>query len=205
LDTSLKACEDYDYWLRAAVKGYIPLYCGDGIVYYRRHQSSMSANLANQWYHDAVMHHRLYRYLFEECSLRPSNPFVSRLAFLAGLVFTIYRLSRVEEYADTNNKLIELLGRASACMEFPELEKIKKWDITTRMYCHILVEVLSRKDFPLGAHEYPPIIQEITNMTGLAFHMSSLLTLLTTSGMRGTEKRVMRKHLVKRIRNAFHY
>ena len=58
-DHQLTACEDYDFWLRAAVKGFIPHYNPSGLVYYRRHPASMSADLVNQHLHDAILHKRL--------------------------------------------------------------------------------------------------------------------------------------------------
>jgi glycosyltransferase involved in cell wall biosynthesis len=89
---SLKACEDYDYWLRAAAFGYVPHYGGEGsIVYYRKHPASMSANRKKQYYYDCVLHRTVL-----ELFLRNSKIPVSQnhwLAFIAGILTT---LSRVE-------------------------------------------------------------------------------------------------------------
>jgi glycosyltransferase involved in cell wall biosynthesis len=88
-DESLRACEDYDYWLRCAKLGYIPHYCDQGRVFYRRHPSSMSANRFNQYYHDALLHFRVFSY-FLSASENVSVP--NWLAFWAGVLTTLARL-----------------------------------------------------------------------------------------------------------------
>jgi glycosyltransferase involved in cell wall biosynthesis len=89
-DESLRACEDYDYWLRVAALGYIPHYCGAGTaVYYRRHATSMSSNLAKQYHHDALLHPVVLRSLLGSKNNRISlNHW---LAFYAGLLTTLAR------------------------------------------------------------------------------------------------------------------
>jgi len=91
-DINLKACEDYDYWLRLLEKKHIPLYCDTGLVYYRKHSESLSSNSNNQWYYDAVLHIRLYDKLFESNNLFINNKFASSLAFLCGILITLNRL-----------------------------------------------------------------------------------------------------------------
>jgi GT2 family glycosyltransferase len=89
-DESLKACEDYDYWLRAAALGYVPHYCGEGMaVYYRRHPTSMSSNLKKQYYHDALLHPVVLKLLSSDNALRTSQN--HWLAFFAGLLTTLMR------------------------------------------------------------------------------------------------------------------
>jgi glycosyltransferase involved in cell wall biosynthesis len=65
-DESLKACEDYDFWLRIATKFGAPGIVTDGHVYYRKHASSMSTNFSNQLRYDAVMVERAYAILCED-------------------------------------------------------------------------------------------------------------------------------------------
>lgn len=62
-DTSMQACEDYDYWMRALSFGHAPLYSPRGLVYYRRHKDSMSRNLSQQWRYDVIMHKRIVQEL----------------------------------------------------------------------------------------------------------------------------------------------
>lgn len=89
-DEELKACEDYDYWLRAALRGYVPNYCRNGVVYYRRHAESMSAKLFNQYYHDALLNFRVFSNFFETGLANISS--AHWLAFWAGLLTTCGRL-----------------------------------------------------------------------------------------------------------------
>jgi glycosyltransferase involved in cell wall biosynthesis len=89
-DESLEACEDYDYWLRAAALGYVPHYCGEGMaVYYRRHPTSMSSNLRKQYHHDALLHHVVLKVLFSDRKIQISQN--HWLAFFAGLLTTLMR------------------------------------------------------------------------------------------------------------------
>lgn len=95
-DETLKACEDYDYWLRAAALGYAPRYCGKGTaVYYRRHPASMSANLKKQYYHDALLHPVVFRLLFCDSKIQVSQS--HWLAFFAGLLTTLTRAELRDE------------------------------------------------------------------------------------------------------------
>ncbi len=108
-DESLKACEDYDYWLRAAGLGYLPHYCGEGAAtYYRRHAISMSSNLGKQYYHDALLHPVVLRLLFSDSRIRSSQD--HWLAFFAGLLTTMTRAQlRHEPILDD---LVKLFFRA---------------------------------------------------------------------------------------------
>jgi glycosyltransferase involved in cell wall biosynthesis len=108
-DESLKACEDYDYWLRAAALGYVPHYCGEGTaVYYRRHATSMSSNLGKQYYHDALLHHVVLKLLFDDCKIRTAQN--HWLAFFAGLLTTLTRTElRAEPILD---ELVKLFFKA---------------------------------------------------------------------------------------------
>ncbi len=67
-DESLKACEDYDFWLRLATKFGAPGIVTEGHVYYRKHSSSMSTNISNQLHYDAVMVERAYTALCKDKS-----------------------------------------------------------------------------------------------------------------------------------------
>lgn len=90
-DESLRACEDYDYWLRVAALGYVPHACGEGtVVYYRRHPTSMSSNLAKQYRHDALLHPVVLRVLLGSKNIRISQG--HWLAFYAGLLTTLLRV-----------------------------------------------------------------------------------------------------------------
>lgn len=58
-DESLRAVEDYDFWLRLSDAAGPPALLRSGWVYYRQHARSMSRNLARQHAHDALVFHRI--------------------------------------------------------------------------------------------------------------------------------------------------
>lgn len=61
-DTTLKACEDYDYWFRYFSKFGLPA-ISSGLAYYRRHTNSMSANLKQQYLYDHIVTTRIFNTL----------------------------------------------------------------------------------------------------------------------------------------------
>lgn len=58
-DTSLRACEDYDFWLRLSASCGLPAYQDTAWVFYRVHSTSMSKSYANQYRHDAELCRRV--------------------------------------------------------------------------------------------------------------------------------------------------
>lgn len=61
-DTELRACEDYDYWLRLARDTGLPGQIRSCWVYYRQHENSMSRSYLSQYRHDAELCRRLLNY-----------------------------------------------------------------------------------------------------------------------------------------------
>jgi glycosyltransferase involved in cell wall biosynthesis len=119
-DTNLKACEDYDFVLRAAMLGYIPYRNPDGMVYYRKHPQSMSKNMANQLKHDAIMHKRLDSHLNNYAAYPKGKRLEAILAFAAGALKTVERLKRVN------------LGNGDSVLKIA-IEKLKEVsDITSK-------------------------------------------------------------------------
>lgn len=95
-DTSLRACEDYDYWFRALLCGYAPIYSQAGSVYYRKHAKSMSADNRNQLHHDALLHQRVLDALLGERGFQPTDRTGALLAAYAGAYTTLARLADCE-------------------------------------------------------------------------------------------------------------
>jgi glycosyltransferase involved in cell wall biosynthesis len=91
-DTELKACEDYDFWLRAAIQGNGPVFNDDGVVYYRKHPQSMSANERNQTLHDGLLHYKLAELLADNHQFPFKFRLEGILAFAAGALVTAERL-----------------------------------------------------------------------------------------------------------------
>jgi len=91
-DTTLRACEDYDYWLRALSLGHEPLYSPVGMVYYRKHGASMSADNSKQLHHDVLLHERLFEQLLRGHAGHGGDAVCALLAALAGAYTTLARL-----------------------------------------------------------------------------------------------------------------
>lgn len=138
-DTQLKACEDYDFWLRAAIAGHLPHYCPKGLVYYRRHAESMSANLANQYRFDVILHRRLYDILKKYPGFPPDNPLEGRLAFLAGTLKTVQHLN-ISNIAEVDD-LLKICVAVSADIRHLSEQFQGSWNILTRLYYVRILEV----------------------------------------------------------------
>jgi glycosyltransferase involved in cell wall biosynthesis len=132
-DTQLKACEDYDFWLRTAVNGNIPQYNPKGVVYYRRHIQSMSANSKNQYLHDAIMHSRLSRLLDQYPHFPDDHRLEAYLAFSSGALLTASRLLRLDAAGATDlislafKRVVDANNIARSCNS--------GWNILTKLFC----------------------------------------------------------------------
>jgi GT2 family glycosyltransferase len=90
-DPALKACEDYDYWLRAVELG-LTIGRSPGMVYYRKHGGSMSARVEQQWRYDVSMHGRACEvYLRRREAISPEAGRSACLALLSGMLITLAR------------------------------------------------------------------------------------------------------------------
>jgi len=144
-DHQLTACEDYDFWLRAAVQGFVPHYNPAGLVYYRRHPKSMSANLLNQHLHDAILHRRLSTLIDQYHSFPEGQRFEGLLAFSAGAILTAARLHghKLQE----THQLVELASkRIEEAKEIACLQK-KGWNILTKLFYFRIVSFLAMPCF----------------------------------------------------------
>lgn len=105
-DTSLRACEDWDYWIRAASNGHVPSFNQSGIVYYRKHPESMSSNHLNQRIHDITIHNKIDRLLENNLLFPEKHRLESFLALSAGAIFTASR--SYDLGTEEVNRLLEL-------------------------------------------------------------------------------------------------
>ncbi|MDY6986993.1 MAG: glycosyltransferase [Thermodesulfobacteriota bacterium] len=144
-DTRLKACEDYDFWLRAAVRGFVPHYNPQGLVYYRRHKESMSANSVNQFSHDSILHKRLSELLDEYPKYPEGRRLEGLLAFSSGAIVTAARLHGHQPHCTQD--LIELaLKRVQDAREIA-FSGNHGWTIPMSLYCFRIRSCLSAPCF----------------------------------------------------------
>ncbi|MGN6113739.1 MAG: glycosyltransferase family 2 protein [Luteimonas sp.] len=109
LDASVKACEDYDLWLRALGCGFPPIYSPHGKVHYRKHEASRSAvKLRKAGLHfDVVVHEKKARGEYGEGVARPLATPAGTIAFCDGLLTTAMRIDN-ERNPEGKARMIEL-------------------------------------------------------------------------------------------------
>ena len=207
-DHQLTACEDYDFWLRAAVRGFIPHYNPSGLVYYRRHQASMSADLENQHLHDAILHKRLSKLFDQYPEFPESHRFEGLLAFATGAMLTSARL-----YGHGPEEAEELMGLA--CKRLEETQTIassdeKGWNILSKLFCLRMLSFLAMPCFR-NSHTAQPIrevMSEILTTIGAPVSRAGLLadalkTSLSGSGGLYQERREIRTLPLRYLKNRF--
>lgn len=91
-DTTLKACEDYDFWFRLASAQGLPAVSARGRVHYRKHAASMSRNRASQYSHDVILSEKVVAYL-EDCIFARRYAANYLIALLASSLITLRRLA----------------------------------------------------------------------------------------------------------------
>lgn len=92
-DSGLKACEDYDYWLRCVEKGarFGPM--PDAFVVYRQHNNSMTSQMTQQWIHDRVVRTKIGKLLKTVPDFPAAGKFYGWLAYAAGSITSAYGLA----------------------------------------------------------------------------------------------------------------
>lgn len=94
-DTSLKACEDQDYWLRCAALGKRFKSNPDGKVIYRMHGQNMTDQRSQQLIHDGVLHFKITKLLENVPDFPMAGKFYGWLAHATGCVCAVESLVRV--------------------------------------------------------------------------------------------------------------
>lgn len=96
-DTRLRACEDYDFWFRLALRSGPPGVLGTAWVHYRQHPASMSKQLANQHRHDAELCSRVFQWVDRDrgrIGTRSDSDYYA--AMLAAALATAERLAHLD-------------------------------------------------------------------------------------------------------------
>ena len=113
-DTSLAACEDYDFWFTCCQDGLKFGSNAQAMVLYRRHPSSMSANTARQSLHDCILLERVFQAL---CSAPDDNLTYGKLiACIYGCLKVIRRILPFDVRLAKDivtQKLVPLLDRTN--------------------------------------------------------------------------------------------
>lgn len=123
-DTSLRACEDHDFWLRACALGAHPLRNDNACVLYRKHAQSMSAQSENQNRHDALLHARVATLLHNPGLFAPCR-LEAWLAHAAGCLVTSIRLFTIDP-ADSHALLLRARHGLKALAAELALKKLQR-------------------------------------------------------------------------------
>jgi len=207
-DSTVDNCEDYDFLLRAATKGFIPHYAPNGTVYYRRHPKSITANRIRQYITDAVLHRRLSN-LFDQYQNFPAdNKFLGFLAFSAGAILTASRLY-VHKKEDAIN-LIELAQMRISDAKEIVLSEQYEWDIFANLFYFRITSYLAYPCFR-GATFKASInesLQEILAVSNASISKPYLVANTLISALAGPhqsvwERRELRRLILIYLRNSF--
>ena len=96
-DPRLRACEDYDFWVRLAQISGVPGMVRSCWVYYRQHENSMSRSYVNQYRHDAELCRRVLGIIDASKKFFYTRPMADYLfAMLAASLLTARRLWSVD-------------------------------------------------------------------------------------------------------------
>ncbi|MFH2046099.1 MAG: glycosyltransferase family 2 protein [Pseudomonadota bacterium] len=198
-DTHLKACEDYDFWLRAAMKGFIPQYNHSGLVYYRRHHKSMSADLRRQYLHDAILHKRLSVLLDQNPHYPENQRLEALLAFSAGVLQTIVRLDDFQ--LDGGYKLLEyVFQRLNEAKRIAKSNK-SSWNILLTLFCLRIMCFQTSSCFVKSNRnaKIKKYIQEITASLNINISRPYLLAEIIISALVGSNQFVWERQELRRL------
>lgn len=95
-DETMKGCEDYDFWLRALGRGYIPKFCHDSHVYYRVHGASMGATKVRKggFPFDVLVQEKKHRNEYGLHFSQLLNTTTGVLAYCDGLLTTALKINK---------------------------------------------------------------------------------------------------------------
>ena len=159
-DTTLWFCEDYDFWLRAAVRGFVPHYNSNGFVYYRRHEGSLSSDRLRLHSHDAILHQRLSD-LLDQCPNYPEGKRLEGLlAFSSGALFTAERL--YGHKVDVSQQMMELALERLLDARQIAVSGNNSWTVPMRLYACKIISCLSSsplRDTATARHVYQAFLQ----------------------------------------------
>jgi len=199
-DSSVDTCADYDFWLRAAVKGYIPIANPSATVYYRRHPDSMSADSSSQYSFDAIMHARVADLLQKHPDFPRYRRIEGLLAFSAGALRTAEGMQRI--HRDDWQSLLELVENLLK----HELKSLSlnnfDWNILATLFYLRIANVLIRPSFRShkAARKLKTTLQSfVHSVTGDSSKLRFLLSILSSTLARGsmfTYEKKEAKHLL---------
>jgi len=202
-DPQLKACEDYDFWLRAAVNGNIPRYNPIGAVYYRRHSKSMSTNIENQYLHDAILHNRLSKLLDLHPQFLFGKRFEALLAFCSGALLTASRLHGLNLIGA--NELIDLAFKKIADANNIARSSNTTWNVLSKLFYLRIISYLAYpgvKDSALKDGIIENLRDIMTAIKAPSSKFGLVVNLLSTIVM-GSDQYIIERTEIKRMAKTY--
>ena len=132
MDSTADNCEDYDFLLRAASKGYTPRYTSACVVYYRRHSKSVTANAVRQYLTDMQMHKRLGKLLDKNPTFPNNHRIEGLLAYCAGAIKTAERLYPFKP--EKSHELLELVVKYMMAAQAVAKVSNKEWNFPMQLF-----------------------------------------------------------------------
>lgn len=119
-DETLRAVEDYDFWLRLFDAAGLPRFVRKGWVYYRQHAGSMSKDMGNQTRHDLLVFQRLYELESmareREGRTRRADQAAALLRGATELAYKLWRWQRGSYDDFVQRYLLELVSEVEQCL-----------------------------------------------------------------------------------------
>ena len=107
-DATLRACEDYDFWIRCLMAGGRMVGNAAGRVVYRKHGDSMSAQTENQVAHEALCSERVDHLLKTTPDFLPHRRLDARMAHALGAVKRARAIAPWQ-----GDRAVDMLGRCA--------------------------------------------------------------------------------------------
>jgi len=163
-DTRMKVCEDYDFWVRALALGYEPTFCPHGLVYYRRHKTSLSSDLEQLHNYDGLMNQRILT-LLQKNKYLSSHPhrLDMIMAFLAGTFHTLSLIHQHHQQVDSQLMIVIQKG-VQLLEEHYRLLGKPVWSVLSHFY---YLKILYLGD-SLRKEESVQLFELRTKLTGIA-------------------------------------
>lgn len=165
-DVELRACEDYDFWLRCMQAGGEMVGNTKGAVLYRRHGESMSAQMGNQVVYEAICNKRIARMLHNTPSFMADRRLDAYLGHLVGTMSRIVLAIENQQQLlvpllaqglDAAKRIVELCGETDGSGDMTllatdrprtqeEVEVLQYYILRTLLYLRSLQELLPTFD-----------------------------------------------------------
>lgn len=166
-DDKLRACEDHDYWLRCAAKGYLPVFNPHSMVLYRRYDSSLSTKRVHEHLHNIILHEYVENILNSHPDFLVDTRMDGWIAHAAGCLITVERLQ--QSHKDCAKGVARMAMRAiknaAKCYATTAKTRERAKERNTALYyfaCRIFIHLkMLRNENAAIAHDMEDIMRKL--------------------------------------------